>query len=200
MRVLIWMFLSGALLTTHACSTSERRSESVSNQSANQNASIDTTFASPNFQATARAIKNHRPEISDETLVQDAWVINKASPDIVDYYQQMGFSREQAEEAVLLSWQEVRLRQPTAASLDPQDFRASAKDWGFLVVKSLPTGASVMVGDKKLKDPTETDSYLRPGTYRLQLSKDGYQSVTGTCEIRAGEKTEFVRALPSTNP
>lgn len=192
MRFLIWVFLSGALLTTYACNT-------VSERSANRNANIGISTTSPRFQATARAIKSQQPEISDEILSRDEIVIYATSPEIIDYYQQREFSREQAEEVMLLSWQELRLRQPTA-SLDQQTFRASAQDWGFLDIKSTPSGASVMVGDKKLNDPTETGSLLRPGNYRVQLSKAGYQSVTDTCQISAGERTEFIRELPPKTP
>src|SRR5689334_11292202 len=87
MRILSSMFLACALLTTLACSTN-----SVSNRNANQN----TSFANPAFQTTARTIKNQRPEISDERLIQDGRMINEQSPAIVAYYEQRGFSKEQA--------------------------------------------------------------------------------------------------------
>jgi len=190
MRILSSMFLACALLTTLACSTN-----SVSNRNANQN----TSFANPAFQTTARTIKNQRPEISDERLIQDGRMINEQSPAIVAYYEQRGFNKEQAQKALLATWQDLRLHQATA-SLNEQDFTASAKDWGILVIKSSPAEANVMVGDKKLDEPTETEALLRPGNYQVELSKLGYRTVTGTCQIAAGKKTEFIRTLPPVTP
>lgn len=190
MRILSSMFLASALLTTLACAKM-----SDSNRNANQNIS----FVNPAYQTTARTIKNQRPEISDERLVQDARMINQQSPAIVAYYEQRGFTEDQGQKALLATWQDLRLRQ-TTDSLNEQDFTASAKDWGVLVVKSSPTEASVMVADKKLDEPTETESLLRPGNYQIQLSKPGYRTVTGTCQIAAGKKTEFMRTLPPITP
>lgn len=60
---------------------------------------------------------------------------------------------------------------------------AAQGDTTFLLVRSTPTGAQVHVNDQQVgTTPLTID--LRPGTYRVRISREGYPSVSKTIEVR----------------
>jgi len=53
----------------------------------------------------------------------------------------------------------------------------------FLLVRSTPTGASVLVNEQQVgTTPLTID--LQPGTYRVRVTREGYPSVSRTIEVR----------------
>ncbi len=65
----------------------------------------------------------------------------------------------------------------------PSPATQSQGDTTFLLVRSTPSGAQVLVDDQQVgTTPLTID--LRPGTYRVRVSREGYPAVYRTIEVR----------------
>jgi hypothetical protein len=70
---------------------------------------------------------------------------------------------------------------------------------GLLVLNSMPSGANVSRQDKPLKRKTPYRVTLEPGSYKLDVTKDGFMPWSKTVEVRASEVTwvQYVWMLSS---
>ncbi len=70
----------------------------------------------------------------------------------------------------------------------------SEEDSSFLLVRSVPAGAQVQVDDRQVgTTPLTVD--LKPGTYRVLVSREGYPSVYRTIEVTDGPVSLVVSLL-----
>ncbi len=70
---------------------------------------------------------------------------------------------------------------------------------GILVVKSDPDGASILI-DGDLKGATNTNLKLKPGTYNVEIKKNGYISWNKSLSIKKEEVTQITAHLFKTAP
>lgn len=153
-------------------------------------------YRSPLYE-TMEEIKTVRPEVSYEVLFQDGRAIEATLPAIRYLFNQRGFSYDDAEQATLAGWRQLRDKQlePTAL-LSPKELMVYVSEYGKIVIKSVPDAADVELNDKKLSEPTTAKVWTKPGVYHVRISKYGFESVEEVCEIREGKKTEIQITLP----
>ncbi len=79
-----------------------------------------------------------------------------------------------------VGWGLGRLGGPSGV---PSQAAQGQGDTTFLLVRSTPSGAQVLVDDRQVgTTPLTID--LRPGTYRVRVSREGYPAVYRTIEVR----------------
>ena len=113
-------------------------------------------------------IKTERPEVSYEVLFQDRRAIEATLPAIRYLFNQRGFSYDDAEQATLAGWRQLRDKQiePTA-SLSPKGLTLYVSEKTRQNCKSslVPDAADVELNDKKLSEPTTARAWTKPGVY-----------------------------------
>ncbi|MBV9180575.1 MAG: PEGA domain-containing protein [Acidobacteria bacterium] len=67
---------------------------------------------------------------------------------------------------------------------------------GIVSVKTQPKGAQIMVNDRLLEKSSPFDFYLNPGTYVIDISMAGYQTVHRVIKLQEGEKLAIQETLP----
>jgi hypothetical protein len=139
----------------------------------------------------ARQIQNERPEITYGTLANDEAVIQEAWPVISDRLQRNGFSQEEAQEATMVSWRELRVKRlPAQQPLTAAALESYAGALGKLVINSTPSDADVEIEGDVFDRKTNTAAWLGPGHYRIKVSKSGYAPAENSYTVREGTKTE----------
>ena len=71
----------------------------------------------------------------------------------------------------------------------------NAKSTGSLSVSSDPTGATVTLDGTQAKKTPYTYTNLQPGTYLVEIKKDGYTSYTKTTSVTSGIESEISASL-----
>jgi len=67
--------------------------------------------------------------------------------------------------------------------------------YGFLSVKSDPSGAEVYI-DRNYVGTTPLENYkISPGEYEVKIKKEGYEEYSRTVSITPGEKTTLIVSL-----
>lgn len=148
------------------------------------------------LELSAEAIQEERPQISHETLLEDANAVYASLPAIKYTYAKMELDAKVAEKAALFGWKQLRLGplEPNAA-LSPSYLINFVIGRGVLVIKSTPTGATVELDGTPLPETTEAVQFPSPGTYRIRLSLPGFEAVEENCNVSADKKTEFIKTL-----
>ena len=109
---------------------------------------------------------------------------------------------------------EVELGQPASVSLalkhlgNTDDIRAAGgkfkkvfgrggdtSDMGIVSIKTQPKGAQIMVNNRVLDKNTPFDFYLNPGTYVIDITMSGYQSLHRVITVQEGEKLAIQETL-----
>src|SRR3989344_9021614 len=72
--------------------------------------------------------------------------------------------------------------------------RRSLQPTGLLVLKSLPDGAQIYL-NSKLTSATDTTVNLTPGTYKVEIKKQGFSVWTKTLQVDAEVVTRAVATL-----
>ncbi|MDQ2921786.1 MAG: PEGA domain-containing protein [Acidobacteriota bacterium] len=149
-------------------------------------------------------IKNERPEISYDTLSEDANAVQASLPAIRYTYSKLDLDYEVAEKAAIFGWKQLRLEslEPTTA-LSPAHLINFVSERGVLVIKSTPIGATIELDGTMLSEKTEAVEFPSPGNYRVRLSLPGYESVEEECKVTKDKKTEFdpkLKPLPKKKP
>lgn len=141
-------------------------------------------------------IKEERPKITYETLLEDETAVRASFSAIWYTYSKMELDSDVAAKAVMFGWKQLRLGplEPTTA-LTPRDLINFLSELGVLVIKSTPPGAKIEVDGKMLADPTEAVHFSSPGEYRIRLSLAGYEPIEETCQVTKEKKTEFSKVL-----
>ena len=98
-----------------------------------------------NFVATYKEIKLMRPTVDDESLRCDAEVIRIALPEIQQVYLDSRLTKENAQEAALAAWKEVRLASPLQPDkcMDSSSYKTFTLSLGTLVFKTNPPNADI---------------------------------------------------------
>ncbi len=146
--------------------------------------------------AAAREIQSMHPEITVETLLRDARAVQMTAPTIRQIYSVRGFSFDDADNAALYGWKQLRGKdlKPDAA-LSEEAFVNYVSGFGKLIIKSNPAGAFVELDGNKLSAKTEAVAWPSAGTYRIKLSMEGYEPVEDTCTVEEGKPVVFERSL-----
>jgi serine/threonine-protein kinase len=74
---------------------------------------------------------------------------------------------------------------------------------GIADVVSTPFGAAVSVDGTRIGQTPVTDHRLRPGSHRVEITKDGYEPWSGTLVVEAGKRGRIdavLRAIPKQTP
>lgn len=95
----------------------------------------------------------------------------------------------------------IRFAQGYRFTLSPD--QQSMRSTGLLAANSFPTGAQVVVNDK-LIGATDDTFYLEPGSYNVEISKDGYYPWKKTLEIQpelvVQTNAQLFRRVPTLTP
>lgn len=168
--------------------------------SASQPTASDSGSLGMALQRTSARIKSKRPEIPDEVLQLDQYVINDAFPQIAGVFRSRDMQKEEAVEASMSSWELLRVGEraiPPSQQFNVATFTALANDLGKLIVKSKPDQAKVEIDGSPQEDLTEWRKWMTPSTYRVRVSKDpDHEPVEEDCKVVKGKKTVFDRELP----
>ena len=142
------------------------------------------------LQQTADEIFNTRPEITDETLTEDAEVIENSMPAIQLDFMKRGFSRADAQAAALAGWKLLRIEKlRTTAVLSAREFVDCVSGLGMLVIKTTPAGADIyldyrlVVDDKGHHIRTEACRWPSAGKHHVKLILPGYEIVEEDCVL-----------------
>jgi PEGA domain len=165
-------------ITTLSCSDARYRSNS--NRLSHRDLSLE-----------ARQIADERPELSYETLAADENAVTEAWPKIFEKLTVRGFSAEEAREVTLTSWRALRLKQLQAQEpLTAEALERYAGELGKLVIISTPPEADVEIDAQIYERKTNTAAWLSPGSYKIKVSKRGFEPVEKSYLVREGEKTQ----------
>lgn len=177
MRKLNLLLLAAATLLTLSC--------------ARGGGPTNTTVANKDLSPEAQQIAKERPEVSQTTLENDEIAIDQAWPVISDKLQLKGFSEDEAREATLSSWRDLRLSYlEPQEPLTPGTLDSYASELGKLVINSTPAEADIEIEGQPFNRKTNTAAWLQPGTYKVKVSKSGFASTEKSATVRPGEKTE----------
>lgn len=95
----------------------------------------------------------------------------------------------------------IRFAQGYRFSFSPQS--SAVRSTGLLAANSFPTGAQVIVNEK-LIGATDDTFYLEPGSYSVEISKDGYYPWIKTLEIQpelvVQTNAQLFRRVPTLTP
>ena len=161
---------------------------------------INTTVANKELSPEAQQIANERPEVSHTTLQNDEIAIDQAWPVISDKLQLNGFSEDEAREATLASWRDLRL-----SYLEPQEplspgiLESYVAELGKLVINSTPADADIEIDGQAFNRKTNTAAWLESGSYKVKVSKSGFEPTEKSATVRKGEKTEVEFTLRQGN-
>lgn len=178
MRALNILVLIAAILTTLSCARS--------------GGPANTAVANKPLSPEAQQIANERPEVSQTTLQNDEIAIDQAWPVISDKLQLNGFSEDEAREATLAGWRDLRL-----SYLEPQEpltpgiLESYVTELGKLVINSTPAEADIEIDGQAFNKKTNTSAWLEPGSYKIKVSKSGFESAEKSATVRKGEKSEI---------
>jgi|SRR5215213_952899 len=152
----------------------------------------NTTVANKELSPEAQQIANERPEVSQTTLENDEIAIDQTWPVISDKLQLKGFSEDEAREATLASWRDLRLNYlEPQEPLTPGILDSYATELGKLVINSTPSEADVEIDGQAFNRKTNTAAWLQPGTYKVKVGKSGFVPTEKSATVRQGEKTEI---------
>ncbi|MDP1571490.1 MAG: PEGA domain-containing protein, partial [Vicinamibacterales bacterium] len=77
----------------------------------------------------------------------------------------------------------------------PAATRPAAAAEGSLLVESRPAGARVRIDDREAGTTPLTLPGLAPGSYRVSIAREGYQTWTTTVRVVAGERARVAASL-----
>ncbi|HVQ37260.1 MAG TPA: PEGA domain-containing protein [Pyrinomonadaceae bacterium] len=141
------------------------------------------------------------PDVNPETLLADVPVVTESAIELRDVFFDRGFGNSEAYEATMYGWKQLRITQlKPSAALTPKQLISLVSGFGKLVIKSSPYGALIVIDGKILPDKTEHVRWETPGTYRLKLTLDGYESHEDQCVVEEGKATYFVKSLNPIKP
>lgn len=151
----------------------------------------NTAVANKELSPEAQQIGNERPEVSHTTLENDEIAVDQAWPVISDKLQLKGFSEDEAREATLASWRDLRLNylEPDEP-LTPGILDSYATEIGKLVINSTPAEADIEIEGQAFNRKTNTGAWLQPGSYKVRVRKSGFVPAEKSATVRQGEKTE----------
>lgn len=102
--------------------------------------------------------------------------------------------------AIILTGSFVVIRYANGTRVDPN---GKVQNTGLLAANSFPPGASIFV-DGKLVSATDSTLYLDPGSYQVEIRKDGYASWQKSLKVEKGLVTQtnaqLFRLVPSLTP
>ena len=151
----------------------------------------NNSVANKELSPEAQQIAKERPEVSQTTLENDELAIDQAWPVISDKLQLKGFSEDEAREATLSSWRDLRLNYlEPQEPLTPGTLDSYASELGKLVINSTPAEADIEIEGQAFNRKTNTAAWLQPGTYKVKVSKSGFVPTEKSATIRPGQKTE----------
>ena len=182
MRKLNIIVLTVAILTTLSCGRS--------------GGPANTAVANKELSPEAQQIANERPGVNQAVLKNDEIAIDQAWPVISDKLQLNGFSEEEAREATLAGWRDLRL-----SYLEPQEplspgiLESYVGELGKLVINSTPAEADIEIDGQAFNRKTNTTAWLEAGSYKIKVSKPGFESTEKSATVRKGEKTETAFTL-----
>jgi hypothetical protein len=203
MRRSILLFLFVILLTGYAYGQRESSERDVQRARSKHTARKKSARASPRslptpspIERSAEEINDARPAVSYNILFKDMEAVEASLPAVKYIFSQRGFTDREAESATLYGWKQLRIKKlkPTA-TLSPKELVNYVSGFGKLMIKSIPTGATVELNGQELPDKTDAVTWPSAGTYRLKLSMDGYESVEDKCVIEEGKLTHFEKQL-----
>lgn len=153
------------------------------------------------FANTAREITLLRPAVDEETLTCDAEVVRMALPEIQRVYLDSGLTEEDAQEAALAAWKEVRLASP----LQPDKCMVSSSyttftlSLGALVFKSNPPDANITLNGNDLAVKTAHRRLVESDIkHRVRFSRTGFESVEIECTAAERKNTDCYAELKPT--
>ena len=184
MKNLILLMLIASAVSL-SCS-SPRHADAPVGYQVNTNAS-----SAPMLSLEARQIRDERPDVTYETLANDEAVVREAWFAVWDRLQRKGFSQEDARDATVASWRELRVnrlhpQEPLSASA----LETYASSLGKLVINSTPSEADVEIEAQAFDRKTNTAAWLGPGQYRVKVSKSGFMPEENSYTVSEGTKTE----------
>ncbi|HEV2697241.1 MAG TPA: PEGA domain-containing protein [Terriglobales bacterium] len=74
---------------------------------------------------------------------------------------------------------------------------ADTSDMGTVSIKTQPKGAQIMINNRVLDKTTPFDFYLNPGTYVIDVTLSGYQTLHRVITVQEGEKLAIQETLAS---
>jgi len=72
---------------------------------------------------------------------------------------------------------------------------ADTSDMGTVSIKTQPKGAQIMINNRVLDKTTPFDFYLNPGTYVIDVTLSGYQTLHRVITVQEGEKLAILETL-----
>lgn len=136
------------------------------------------------------------PEVTYDTLENDTEVVQASLPAIQYVFSKRGFNTLEAVKATIYGWEQLRIKQLKAtAELSPKELINYVTGFGQLIITTSPSGASIQIDGSVRTNKTEDVEWATPGTYRLRLSLDGYESIESECAVEEGKPTHFERTL-----
>jgi hypothetical protein len=158
------------------------------------------SFASLN--EAADEIFRARPEITDDTLTNDAEVIEASLAEIQKVFSKRGFSPAEVQQAALSGWKFLRIKKLAMnAALSATEFVHCVNGLARLIVTTTPEGASVWLDYEQATDKygrpekTELCKWPSSGTHHIKLVLPGYEPVEEDLVVNNEDDINFDRKL-----
>lgn len=133
----------------------------------------ETTVVDRKFDMSLAKIRTKIPNFDEAVVSCDRAVIENTLPVTTDTLKTAGFSSEDATEATLDGWENVRLQsrlQPTRC-MDQESFQKYVGSLGRMSFRSSPSGAAIELNSKPLSQNTDSKRWFEPKEYRVRYSK-----------------------------
>lgn len=159
----------------------------------------ETTVADLKFEASLTKIRTKIPYFDERVVSCDKAVIEKTLPATTETFTTAGFTSEDAAEASLAGWENVRLQsrlKPTKC-MDQASFQKYVDSLGRMFFRSSPSGATIELDSKPLHQKTDSKRWFEPNEYKVKYSKpDCCLPVEGKCTITEKAETDCFMELP----
>lgn len=151
------------------------------------------------YTSSLTRIKRRLPDFDDATVNCDKAVIENTLPAITEKLKSAGFTAEDATEATLNGWENVRLRSalPSTKCMVQKSFQEYVGELGRMHFRSSPSGATIEVDAQPLQQNTDSKRWFEPKEYKVKYTRpDCCLPVETTCKINESAETDCFAELP----
>ncbi len=143
----------------------------------------------------AMEIRKKNPNVDAALLTRDKAVIKATFPVIQADLTAKGFNDADVNAAVVTGWKDLRAAPGGVSSFNAQDFKVMISKLGKLRITSKPNGANIDINALRQDEKTDTAKWLKPGSYSVLLTKEGFSPEEERRTIVEGENPPITKTL-----
>lgn len=133
--------------------------------------------------------------LSKQLLMQDQQVLKEVAVSVRPTFENRGFSNEDLNAAIVTGWKDYRSNFDSGSPLAVVMVKTSILSLGRIRIESKPSQATIHINTVKYIDLTSTSTWLKPGKYRIKVSKEGFLPAEEEREVQEGDNTPMSLTL-----